>query len=79
MLYANQVVRVLGRDGDAEQFTMFEWPGGCYLRVSTFMDGHVVSVNITSPNRISVPLMSDERAQLQLRNAVAVEYHERAA
>lgn len=72
ILLANQVVHVLGRDGDAEQFVEFNWPRGCSLRISTFMDGHVVSVNITKPKPIEPRLLSDE--QNHLRVAVAAEY-----
>jgi hypothetical protein len=46
----NDVVHVLGRDGDPEQFIPFEWLVGCDVRIGTFIDGRVVSIDIYYPH-----------------------------
>jgi hypothetical protein len=71
---ANAVVHVLGRDGDPAQFIPFEWPVGCDLKISTFIDGRVVSVLIHDTHPVPRPVRTIPDERIRLHTSVAHAY-----
>jgi hypothetical protein len=71
-------MHVLGRNGDPAQFIEFEWPAGCALHLSTFIEGRLVSVEYSAGRWNSLmrhpmpPVRTAER--IQLRTSVANAY-----
>ena len=63
-------MRLFGRDGDPAQFRPFQFPPGCALEVSSFLDGRFVSVHVVAEPEPQPPCEEQDR----VRRAVCAAY-----